>query len=87
MSVSAFGEDEGAASAVNGGELVLSDAFGTALEPAPITPTGESQPWQLLSGTITATHATSQLINASTIAVGPGLATGEFRHSQFMQVT
>ncbi|THH14625.1 hypothetical protein EW146_g5732 [Bondarzewia mesenterica] len=54
LSVKAFGEtvraaDEGV------GEVVLSDAWNTALEPSPITPTGENGAWKLLSGTIKAT--------------------------------
>ena len=34
------------------GTLKIVDAFGTALEPAPVTPLGESGPFKLLSGTI-----------------------------------
>jgi len=30
------------------GHLTLSDAFGTALDPAPVTPTADSGPWMLL---------------------------------------
>ncbi|KZT01079.1 carboxypeptidase S [Laetiporus sulphureus 93-53] len=39
------------------GNLTLSDAWGMGFEPAPITPTGvDDVPFQLLSGTIKATH-------------------------------
>lgn len=34
------------------GLLRVTDAWGTALEPAPITPMGDSGPWQVFSGTI-----------------------------------
>jgi len=40
---------------VAAGDVILSDAWGTALEPAPVTPTDEkAAPYQLLSGTILA---------------------------------
>ena len=48
----------GTTSRANGGSaseiglLKIADAFGTALEPAPITPMGGSGPFKLLSGTI-----------------------------------
>ena len=36
------------------GRIAVSDAYGTALEPAPVTPT-DSAAWRLLSGTIRGT--------------------------------
>lgn len=61
------------------GELELSDAFGTALNPAPVSPTYGSGPWQLLSGSILSTLASSQRDGTKEIkaAVAPGLAIGE----------
>ena len=61
LSVDAFGElpEDGDATSAYG-RLVLSDAYNTALEPAPITPTTGSGPWQLLSGTIRSSLGTSQ---------------------------
>ncbi|KAF8273163.1 carboxypeptidase S [Lactarius quietus] len=51
--------------------LTLTDAWGTALEPAPVTPTDGSAPWQLLSGTIKATYnAHRDLEGADNIIVG-----------------
>jgi Gly-Xaa carboxypeptidase len=60
------------------GTLTLTEAWGTPLEPAPITPFGEdSAPWQLLSGTIKATfNAHRCLDGADNVFVGPGIATG-----------
>ncbi|KAH9962677.1 carboxypeptidase S [Russula dissimulans] len=69
------GDSEDGASART---LTLADAWGTALEPAPVTPTGkDSAPWQLLSGTIKATynaHRSSE--GADNIFVSPGIMTG-----------
>ena len=60
------------------GTLTLTDAFGTALEPAPVTPVSEdSAPWQLLSGTIKATfNAHRGLDGADNIIVSPGITSG-----------
>lgn len=63
------------------GTLVLSDAFGTALEPAPITPTGEdAAPYQLLSGTIKATWNAHQSLkkgeDITEVFVAPSIMTG-----------
>ena len=62
------------------GTLALTDAWGTALGPAPITPSGEdseSAPWQLLSGTIKATYNSHRgLEGEDTIIVSPGTMTG-----------
>jgi hypothetical protein len=60
------------------GTLTLSDPWVTALEPAPVTPTGEdSAPWQLLSGTIKATfNAHRGLDGADNIFVSPGIMSG-----------
>jgi len=62
----------------SGGTLNLTDAWGTPLEPAPITPTGEdSTPWQLLSRTIKATYnAHRGLGGEDTMIVSPGVLTG-----------
>lgn len=59
LSVDAFGDLGGADAKTAYGQLVLSDAYETALEPAPITPTTGSGPYELLSGTIRNTLGTS----------------------------
>ncbi|TFK71649.1 carboxypeptidase S [Pluteus cervinus] len=60
------------------GTLKLSDAFGGALEPAPVTPTDpNSAPWQLLSGTIKATYNVHRGLEGSTnVAVSPSVMSG-----------
>lgn len=60
------------------GTVRLSDAFGLALEPAPVTPhTIESGPWRLLSGTIKATYnAHRKLEGGENIAVAPSMMSG-----------
>jgi Gly-Xaa carboxypeptidase len=64
LTFAAFGKDvpnravEPSAAA---GKVVLSDAWGTALEPAPVTPTDETAvPYRLLSGTILAVEEASR---------------------------
>ena len=47
-------------SSLSSGTLEIYDAFGRALNPAPITPT-DSAAWKLLSGTILRTHETSKV--------------------------
>ncbi|KAI6000975.1 hypothetical protein F5J12DRAFT_906522 [Pisolithus orientalis] len=54
------------------GEIAVSDTFGTALEPSPVTPMGYG-PYSILGGTVKATMATSQLYNDATVILGPFL--------------
>ncbi|KAF9016901.1 carboxypeptidase S [Hymenopellis radicata] len=59
--------------------LVLSDAFGNALKPAPRTPSsGEgAAPYELISGTIKATfNAHRGIVGDNNIAVSPGMMSG-----------
>ncbi|KAJ6621352.1 hypothetical protein B0H10DRAFT_2163162 [Mycena sp. CBHHK59/15] len=61
------------------GTLTLKDAYGTSLEPAPVSPiSGDaSAPYQLLSGTIKATYNAHRSLTASdAISVAPGMSTG-----------
>ncbi|KAJ7672639.1 hypothetical protein B0H17DRAFT_1084048 [Mycena rosella] len=61
------------------GTLTLKDAYGTSLEPAPVSPISgdESAAYKLLSGTIKATYnAHRSLTDPSSIAVAPGMSTG-----------
>ncbi|KAH8116257.1 Zn-dependent exopeptidase [Phellopilus nigrolimitatus] len=63
---------------MSSGQLALTDAYGSGLNPAPITPTDRSGPWQLLSGTILFAFATNQRteIKHGQVAVAPGLSLG-----------
>ncbi|KIM61312.1 hypothetical protein SCLCIDRAFT_122268 [Scleroderma citrinum Foug A] len=54
------------------GEMVLSDAFDSALEPSPVTP-AEYGPYSILGGTVKATMMTSTLYNATEVIVVPSL--------------
>jgi Gly-Xaa carboxypeptidase len=56
LSVVAFGTRMTDADATSWGSLELSDAWGTGLEPAPVTPT-DAKPYKLLAGTIKAVYA------------------------------
>lgn len=51
LSFTSFGE---LLSTSSSGSVVISDAFGNSLEPAPRTPTDRSAPWSLLSASIRA---------------------------------
>ncbi|KZT65806.1 carboxypeptidase S [Daedalea quercina L-15889] len=60
LSVDAFGAQYGDLSKEAAfGHLQLSDAYGTQLEPAPVTPTFGSGPYELLAGTIISALSTS----------------------------
>ncbi len=78
LTYTAFGSAISAEDGTAAGILTLTDAWGTALEPAPVTPTSEdSVPWQLLSGTIKATfNAHRGLEGEDNIFVSPGIMTG-----------
>jgi len=72
------------------GTLTLSDAWGTALDPAPITPTGQdAAPFQLLSGTIRATWNSHRSIQeeADGITVIPSLVSGNTDTRYYWKLT
>ncbi|KAH9066867.1 hypothetical protein EDB87DRAFT_1573733 [Lactarius vividus] len=56
LTFTAFGSDITPKCTPTAGKLTLTDAWGTSLEPAPVTPTEDSAPWRLLSGTIKAAY-------------------------------
>ena len=60
------------------GTLTLSDAWGTALEPAPVSPTDENATaYQLLSGTIKATYNAHRSLDGDDhLYVSPGIMSG-----------
>jgi len=78
LTFTAFGSAISGEDGASARTLTLDDAWGTGLEPAPVTPTGkDSAPWQLLSGTIKATYnAHRSLEGADHIFVSPGIMTG-----------
>jgi Gly-Xaa carboxypeptidase len=78
LTYTAFGSAISTEDGPTAGTLTLTDAWGTALEPAPVTPFDEnSAPWQLLGGTIKATfNAHRGLSGEDNIFVSPGIMTG-----------
>jgi len=78
LTYTAFGSAISTQDGPAAGTLVLSEAWGTDLEPAPVTPSVEySAPWQLFSGTIKATYnAHRDLDGPNNIFVSPGIMSG-----------
>lgn len=74
LTYNAFGKSIRAGSS---GSLTLTDAWGTALEPAPVSPT-DSDAYKLLSGTIQSTYNTHRGLDADAdeVKVAPGIMTG-----------
>ncbi|KAF7356747.1 Gly-X carboxypeptidase [Mycena venus] len=81
LSYTAFGKAMSLSDGPALGTLTLKDAYGTFLEPAPVSPIkGKgSEAYQLLSGTIKATYAAHRGLDLDAkdgIAVAPGMSTG-----------
>ncbi|KAJ7077873.1 hypothetical protein B0H15DRAFT_1003211, partial [Mycena belliarum] len=79
LSYNAFGVQLSEKGAPAYGKLTLKDAYGTSLEPAPVSPISgdEAAAYKLLSGTIKATYnAHRSLAGSGSIAVAPGMSTG-----------
>ncbi|KAI0296515.1 carboxypeptidase S [Multifurca ochricompacta] len=89
LTFTAFGSTISPQGGSNAGALTLSEAWGTALEPAPVTPTGEnSAPWQLLSGTIKATYNVHRgLEGADNVFVSPGIMSGNTDTRYYWKLT
>ena len=78
LSYEAFGKDIEVGDGPKYGSLIISDAWGTALEPAPVSPSGpHDAPFQLLSGTIKATYNSHRgFEEKEEVIVAPGVPTG-----------
>jgi Gly-Xaa carboxypeptidase len=88
LTFTAFGSNITVDGAPTAGKLTLADAWGTALEPAPVTPTDDSAPWKLLSGTIKATYnAHRDLEGADNIFVSPGIMSGNTDTRYYWKLT
>ncbi|EJD07384.1 Zn-dependent exopeptidase [Fomitiporia mediterranea MF3/22] len=79
LSLDAFGDDSLSLDFKDAnGHVALSDAYGSALNPAPVSPTFGNGPWDLLSGSILYTFMTNQrssdLSESEKFAVAPGLS-------------
>lgn len=58
------------------GEVIISDAYASSLEPSPITPIRDNGAYELLSGTIKATLQSSARYNGTGVVVSPSLGLG-----------
>ena len=78
LTYKAFGSAISTQDGLAAGTLILSEAWYTGLEPAPVTPSDEdSAPWRLFSGTIKATYnAHRNLDGPNNIVVSPGIMSG-----------
>ena len=79
LSYIAFGKDLRSSGGLASGSIEVSDAFGTALKPAPVTPTGQDAiAFQVLSGTIIATYDEIRRNETfvKNVVVAPGIMTG-----------
>jgi hypothetical protein len=78
LTYTAFGSAISTQDGPAAGTLKLSEAWGTDLEPAPVTPSDEdSAPWRLFGGTIKATfNAHRDLDGPNNIFVSPGIMSG-----------
>ncbi|KAJ6621388.1 hypothetical protein B0H10DRAFT_1790028 [Mycena sp. CBHHK59/15] len=64
-------------------QIILTDAFDTALEPSPVTPLDHGGPYELLSGTIKAALETADRYNSTGVIISPSLGLGAIRHTRF----
>ena len=78
MTLEAFGRTMGSQGA-SWGTIRLSEAYLNTLEPAPVTPTTGSGPYELLSGTIQATFQTHLRTDnlPKSVIVSPAAMTGK----------
>ncbi|KAG2125028.1 hypothetical protein DEU56DRAFT_825962 [Suillus clintonianus] len=88
MSLNAFGKPIGL-EAPTWGLVKVSDAFGSALEPAPVTPTTGSGPYKLLSGTVLSTLQTNLRTDdfPDVSVVSPGLSLGNTDTRHYWSLT
>ncbi|KAJ8474417.1 hypothetical protein ONZ51_g7230 [Trametes cubensis] len=89
LDLDAFGETVVSnAGQESAGQLKISDAFGTALEPAPITPMGDSGPFKLLSGTIIGVLGASNRTGYDKKTfIAPGMSTGNTDTKHYWKLT
>ncbi|KAI0342968.1 carboxypeptidase S [Trametopsis cervina] len=87
LTVDAFGKIIGDPSSV--AKLTLSDVFKNALEPAPITPTTGSAPYELLSGVIQNVFATSKraAYEGKKVIVAPSILLGNTDTKHYWALT
>lgn len=87
LSYEAFGKNVNPEKTNTYGNLKLSDAWGTALAPAPITPTGlgdKAAPFQLLAGTI---RTTNKVHRGGNVVVSPAIMSGNTDTRYYWKLT
>ncbi|KAK7687700.1 hypothetical protein QCA50_008916 [Cerrena zonata] len=90
LTLDAFGDElHGMSNVVSSGHLKLTDAWGTALEPAPVTPWIENSAFDFLAGTIQTVVKTSKRWNNPDIpvAVAPGILSGNTDTRYYWKLT
>ncbi|KAF8582795.1 carboxypeptidase S [Ramaria rubella] len=84
LSLTSFGNEISSDKEARYGTLKLTDAWGTALEPAPITPTDpDAAPYKLLSGSI----KSSLISEDSNVIVAPGVMSGNTDTRYYWKLT
>lgn len=84
LTLDAFGVQEATGSS---GALSIKTAFGSFLEPSPVTPTRSSGPYAILSGTIKAVLEGSKVHPSNDVVVAPLLALGKFLINKYVRET
>ncbi|CCL99719.1 uncharacterized protein FIBRA_01741 [Fibroporia radiculosa] len=89
LSVDAFGVQYGPFSTEAAyGHMQITDAYGTQLEPAPVTPTFGSGPYELLAGTIISSLSTSKRSDTpKKVFLAPSLSTGNTDTRHYWKLT
>ncbi|TCD60651.1 hypothetical protein EIP91_009738 [Steccherinum ochraceum] len=88
LSVTAFGKQLSEDGTPAYGKLVVSDAWGHSLAPAPITPTRDAAPFQLLAGTVKATYNAFRAVeDDGGVVVSPGHMSGNTDTRYYWQLT
>ncbi|KAI0058987.1 carboxypeptidase S [Artomyces pyxidatus] len=86
LTYTAFGSSISTQEAPAYGTLTLADAWGAALEPAPITPT-DAVPYRILSGTIKATYNAQRGLEGDNIIISPGIMSGNTDTRYYWKLT
>ncbi|KAH9921729.1 carboxypeptidase S [Epithele typhae] len=88
LALDAFGRTVIAGAGEEAGAMRIEDAWGTALEPAPLTPMGESGPFRLLSGTIVGVLGASNRTGYDKKTfIAPSMSTGNTDTKHYWKLT
>ncbi|KAI0641939.1 carboxypeptidase S [Trametes meyenii] len=88
LTMDAFGRPLDVGAGGTGGHLALSVAFGYALDPSPVTPTGPEDPYQVFVGTVRGIIGGSKIHNTShSVVVVPQIEVGNTDTSRYWNLT